>query len=80
MCIRDRLLFASDGVYDVIAPGGERYGERALARAIVSTSLLPAAEVPRAVLRELSGHRGTPVADDDALVLCLDWFGPRQSS
>ncbi|MFE7447755.1 PP2C family protein-serine/threonine phosphatase [Streptomyces chartreusis] len=76
----DRLLFASDGVYDVIAPGGERYGERALARAIVSTSLLPAAEVPRAVLRELSGHRGTPVADDDALVLCLDWFGPRQTS
>ncbi|MET9827902.1 SpoIIE family protein phosphatase [Streptomyces sp. NPDC006385] len=74
----DRLVFASDGVYAVAAPGGERYGERALARAIVSTSLLPAAEVPRAVLRELSGHRGTPVADDDALVVCLDWFGPQQ--
>lgn len=74
----DRLIFASDGVYSVAAPGGERYGERALARAIVSTSLLPAAEVPRAVLRELSGHRGTPVADDDALVACLDWFGPQQ--
>ncbi|MGW1953240.1 PP2C family protein-serine/threonine phosphatase [Streptomyces sp. NPDC001920] len=75
----DRLVFASDGVYSVAAPGGEQYGERALARAIVSTSLLPAAEVPRAVLRELSGHRGTPVADDDALVACLDWFGPRQA-
>lgn len=75
----DRLVFASDGVYAVAAPGGERYGERALARAIVSTSLLPAAEVPRAVLRELAGHRGTPVPDDDALVVCLDWFGPRRS-
>ena len=75
----DRLVFASDGVYAVAAPGGERYGERALARAIVSTSLLPAAEVPRAVLRELAGHRGTPVPDDDALVVCLDWFGPRQT-
>jgi serine phosphatase RsbU (regulator of sigma subunit) len=74
----DRFIFASDGVYSVAAPGGERYGERALARAIVSTSLLPAAEVPRAVLRELSGHRGTPLADDDALVACLDWFGPQQ--
>ncbi|MGI5380455.1 PP2C family protein-serine/threonine phosphatase [Streptomyces sp. CA-251387] len=75
----DRLVFASDGVYAVAAPGGERYGERALARAIVSTSLLPAADVPGAVLRELSGHRGTPVAGDDALIACLDWFGSRQA-
>ncbi|MFF4152273.1 PP2C family protein-serine/threonine phosphatase [Streptomyces sp. NPDC001651] len=72
----DRLLFASDGVYAVCAPGGEEYGERALARAIVSTSLLPAAEVPRAVLRELAGHRGGSEPADDALVVCLDWFGP----
>ncbi|MDI9835486.1 PP2C family protein-serine/threonine phosphatase [Streptomyces sp. KAU_LT] len=72
----DRLLFASDGVYAVCAPGGEEYGERALARAIVSTSLLPAAEVPRAVLRELAGHRGGTEPADDALVVCLDWFGP----
>ncbi len=71
----DRLVFVSDGVYGVSGPGGERYGDSALARAIVSTSLLPAAEVPGAVLRELSGHRGSPVPDDDALVLCLDWFG-----
>lgn len=76
----DRLLFVSDGVYAVVAPGGERYGERALARAIVSTSLLPAAEVPRALLRELAGHRGTPVPDDDALVVCLDWFGPSEAT
>ncbi|MDW8804420.1 PP2C family protein-serine/threonine phosphatase [Streptomyces scabiei] len=76
----DRLVFVSDGVYSVATPGGEEYGERALARAINATRLLPAADVPGAVLRELSGHRGTPVADDDALVVCLDWFGRGESA
>lgn len=71
----DRLVFVSDGVYGAASPGGEAYGDAALARAIQSTRLLPAAEVPRAVLRELSGHRGRPVPDDDALVVCLDWRG-----
>ncbi|MEG8276110.1 PP2C family protein-serine/threonine phosphatase [Streptomyces sp. AHA2] len=71
----DRLVFVSDGVYDVASPGGEAYGDAALARAIQSTRLLPAADVPRAILRELTGHRGRPVPDDDALVVCLDWRG-----
>ncbi|MFI8218693.1 PP2C family protein-serine/threonine phosphatase [Streptomyces sp. NPDC085932] len=71
----DRLIFVSDGVYDVASPGGETYGDSALARAIQATRLLPAAEVPRAILRELTGHRGRPDADDDALVVCLDWRG-----
>ncbi|WDV52806.1 PP2C family protein-serine/threonine phosphatase [Streptomyces coeruleorubidus] len=71
----DRLVFVSDGVYDAASPGGEAYGNAALVRAIQSTRLLRAAEVPRAILRELSGHRGRPVPDDDALVVCLDWRG-----
>ncbi|MEU3412725.1 PP2C family protein-serine/threonine phosphatase [Streptomyces sp. NPDC006658] len=71
----DRLVFVSDGVHAVASPKGETYGDAALARAIQSTRLLPAADVPRAILRELSGHRGKPVPDDDALVLCLDWHG-----
>ncbi|MEU0170542.1 PP2C family protein-serine/threonine phosphatase [Streptomyces iakyrus] len=71
----DRLVFVSDGVYDVASPGGEAYGETALTRAIHSTRLLPAAEVPRAILRELTGHRGESTPDDDALVVCLDWRG-----
>ncbi|GAB2865413.1 PP2C family protein-serine/threonine phosphatase [Streptomyces deserti] len=71
----DRLLFVSDGVYAVASPKGEAYGDAALARAIMSTRLLPAAEVPRAILRELTGHRGRAVPDDDALVVCLDWRG-----
>ncbi|AWT44469.1 MULTISPECIES: PP2C family protein-serine/threonine phosphatase [Streptomyces] len=71
----DRLLFVSDGVYAVASPEGEAYGDEALTRAIHATRLLPAAEVPRAVLRELTGHRGRPAPDDDALVVCLDWHG-----
>lgn len=71
----DRLVFVSDGVHGVSAPGGEVYGDRALTRAVSSAGLLPAAEVPAAVLRELTAHRGRPEPDDDALVACLDWFG-----
>ncbi|MFI1678071.1 MULTISPECIES: PP2C family protein-serine/threonine phosphatase [unclassified Streptomyces] len=71
----DRLLFVSDGVYDVASPTGERYSERALTRAMTSTRLLPPSQVPRAVLHELSGHRGPGTADDDAMILCLDWRG-----
>ncbi|WP_407565343.1 PP2C family protein-serine/threonine phosphatase [Streptomyces sp. 184] len=71
----DRLLFVSDGVYDVASPTGERYRERALARALTATRLLPPAQVPGAVLEELVGHRGDVQADDDAMVVCLDWYG-----
>ncbi|MFF4321375.1 PP2C family protein-serine/threonine phosphatase [Streptomyces sp. NPDC001568] len=70
----DRLIFASDGVYSAASAGGEAYSERALARAIQAASLLPAAAVPRAILQELASHRAAD-ADDDALVLCMDWFG-----
>ncbi|WP_415925622.1 PP2C family protein-serine/threonine phosphatase [Streptomyces scabiei] len=71
----DRLVFVSDGVYEVASPGGETYGDAALARAILATRLLSAAEVPRAVLRELTGHRGRTAPNDDALVVCLNWRG-----
>ncbi|MFE8949620.1 PP2C family protein-serine/threonine phosphatase [Streptomyces sp. NPDC007856] len=71
----DRLVFVSDGVYAVADPKGEAYGDVALARAIQATRLLPAADVPRAILRELTGHRGRCAPDDDALVVCLDWHG-----
>ncbi|MFJ8731387.1 PP2C family protein-serine/threonine phosphatase [Streptomyces bauhiniae] len=71
----DRLVFVSDGVYAVASPKGEPYGDAALTRAIQATRLLPASEVPGAVLRELAEHRGTPAPDDDALVVCLDWHG-----
>lgn len=71
----DRLLFVSDGVYDVPSPSGERYSERALIRAVRDTRLLPPSQVPRAVLEELAGHRGPGPSEDDAMVVCLDWHG-----
>ncbi|WP_069174517.1 PP2C family protein-serine/threonine phosphatase [Streptomyces griseus] len=71
----DRLLFLSDGVYDVLSPAGERYSLRALSRVMTDTRLLPASQVPTVVLDTLLGHRGSSPALDDALVLCLDWHG-----
>ncbi|MFI6108099.1 PP2C family protein-serine/threonine phosphatase [Streptomyces sp. NPDC051310] len=71
----DRLFFLSDGVYDVASPAGERYSEKALTRAMTATRLLPPSQVPHAVLQELAGHRGSLDADDDAMVVCLDWHG-----
>ncbi|MFJ7059677.1 PP2C family protein-serine/threonine phosphatase [Streptomyces microflavus] len=71
----DRLLFISDGVYDALSPGGEKYSLRALAASINSTRLLPAPQVPRVMLQELLGHRGSGPAADDSLVMCLDWHG-----
>ncbi len=71
----DRLLFASDGVYGTSSQAGEHYGEHALARSLTANRLLPASQVPRAVLRELTDYRGVSPLDDDALVLCLDWYG-----
>ncbi|MFG3345799.1 PP2C family protein-serine/threonine phosphatase [Streptomyces sp. NPDC048018] len=71
----DRLLFGSDGVYAAVSPAGESYGERALARALSGTRLLPPTHVPQAVLRELATYHGTSPLEDDALVVCLDWHG-----
>ncbi|KPC84198.1 MULTISPECIES: PP2C family protein-serine/threonine phosphatase [Streptomyces] len=71
----DRLFFVSDGVYDALSPSGEKYSVRALVSAITETRLLPATQVPRAVLEKLLGHRGPGPSMDDALVLCLDWHG-----
>ncbi|WP_432061438.1 PP2C family protein-serine/threonine phosphatase [Streptomyces sp. S1] len=74
----DRLLFGSDGVYDASSPDGESYGDRALARALTATKLLPSAQVPGAVLRELAAYHGDAPLEDDALVVCLDWYGRQE--
>ncbi|MGW5733172.1 MULTISPECIES: PP2C family protein-serine/threonine phosphatase [Streptomyces] len=71
----DRLLIGSDGVYDTLSSASEKYGERALARSLMATSLLPPPQVPGAILRELATYRGETPLDDDALVVCLDWYG-----
>ncbi|NUR28484.1 MAG: serine/threonine-protein phosphatase [Catenulispora sp.] len=70
----DRLVIISDGVHAALSPGGEAYGLTALQRGISASGLLPAADVPTAILRELSSYRSAD-ADDDAVVVCLDWYG-----
>ncbi|WP_434599517.1 PP2C family protein-serine/threonine phosphatase [Streptomyces sp. A5-4] len=70
----DRLIFVSDGVYAAMSRAGEAYGEKALSRAIQAVGLLPAAAVPRAILQELASYRDAD-ADDDALIVCVDWSG-----
>ncbi|WP_263168770.1 PP2C family protein-serine/threonine phosphatase [Streptomyces sp. SCSIO ZS0520] len=71
----DRLVFVSDGVYDAGSPLGERFSDRALTRALTRSRLLPPSQVPYAVLREVADHRGEADAEDDAMVVCLDWHG-----
>lgn len=75
----DRFVFVSDGVYNAAGPHGELYGDRELAHAVVATAELPAAHVPAAVLAELTDRREGGLAADDAMVVCLDWFGPNPS-
>ncbi|WP_190394227.1 PP2C family protein-serine/threonine phosphatase [Nocardiopsis quinghaiensis] len=71
----DRLVFVSDGVFDARGNSKETFGDRALARAVLATRLLPAASVPQEVLRHLSTYQDGREATDDALVVCLDWRG-----
>ncbi|MDF6022999.1 PP2C family protein-serine/threonine phosphatase [Streptomyces sp. JH34] len=76
----DRLLIGSDGVYESASGAGEYYGQRALARSLSAHRFLPSEQVPLAVLRDLRDHRGAAPLDDDALVVCLDWFARRSST
>lgn len=70
----DRLVIISDGAHAAMSPGGEAYSTHALQRGIISSGLLPAEDVPTAILREVSSHRSVE-ADDDAVVVCVDWYG-----
>ncbi|ACU72978.1 protein serine/threonine phosphatase [Catenulispora acidiphila DSM 44928] len=70
----DRLVIVSDGAHAAVSPGGEVYGHAALQRGINSSGLLPAEDVPTAILREVSSHRSVD-ADDDVVVVCVDWYG-----
>ena len=70
----DRLVIVSDGAHAAVSPGGEVYGDAALQRGISSSGLLPAEDVPTAILREVSSHRSVD-ADDDVVVVCVDWYG-----
>ncbi|MFC3502987.1 PP2C family protein-serine/threonine phosphatase [Micromonospora krabiensis] len=73
----DRLFVVSDGVWAAEPEGQEPYGERAMARAMRSTRLQPAAEAVGTVMRELHAYHADSDLRDDAVVVCLDWHGSR---
>ncbi|MEV4811471.1 PP2C family protein-serine/threonine phosphatase [Micromonospora avicenniae] len=73
----DRLFVVSDGVWAASPSGGESYGDRAMARAMRSTRLQPAAEAVGTVMRELHAYHVDTDLRDDAVVVCLDWHGVR---
>ncbi|GAA2497334.1 PP2C family protein-serine/threonine phosphatase [Streptomyces thermolineatus] len=72
----DRLTVVSDGVHAALSKTQEgTYRERALARILRATPLAPAPEAARMILRDLAEHVGLIPLEDDAVVVCLDWFG-----
>ncbi|MFG2052282.1 PP2C family protein-serine/threonine phosphatase [Micromonospora sp. NPDC048935] len=73
----DRLVVVSDGVWAAEPPGQEPYGERMMARSLRATRLQPAAEAVGTVMRELHAYHADSDLRDDAVVVCLDWHGPR---
>jgi serine phosphatase RsbU (regulator of sigma subunit) len=56
------------------------YGETALAAAIRRTRLQPAADAVGTVMRSLADHLEGAEADDDAVIVCLDWAGATLAS
>ncbi|MFG1843138.1 PP2C family protein-serine/threonine phosphatase [Micromonospora sp. NPDC049175] len=73
----DRLFVVSDGVWAAEPPGQEPYGDRVMARSLRATRLQPAAEAVGTVMRELHAYHADSDLRDDAVVVCLDWHGPR---
>jgi serine phosphatase RsbU (regulator of sigma subunit) len=71
----DRLFVVSDGVHAAHPDGRPAYGEKALATAIRSTRLQPAAEAVGTVMRELHAYHEQTHLEDDAVIVCLDWRG-----
>lgn len=70
----DRLLMVSDGVYGARSHDDREFGDQ-LERSLTGTRLLPAAEVPTAIIERLLEHQAGADLADDAVVVCLDWRG-----
>jgi serine phosphatase RsbU (regulator of sigma subunit) len=71
----DRLFVVSDGVYSAQPGDLAPYGERMMARSMRSTRLQPATEAVGTVMRELHAYHDAFDLRDDAVVVCLDWYG-----
>ncbi|GAA2191623.1 PP2C family protein-serine/threonine phosphatase [Micromonospora lupini] len=74
----DRVFVVSDGVWAAEPAGREPYGQRMMARSLRATRLQPATEAVGTVMRELHAYHADSDLRDDAVVVCLDWHGPRE--
>ncbi|MBQ0905865.1 PP2C family protein-serine/threonine phosphatase [Micromonospora sp. U21] len=73
----DRVFVVSDGVWAAEPAGREPYGQRMMTRSLRATRLQPATEAVGTVMRELHAYHVDSDLRDDAVVVCLDWHGPR---
>jgi serine phosphatase RsbU (regulator of sigma subunit) len=69
----DRLILVSDGVHAAVS-AGRSYGEDALRRLVARTRAMTPLDVVRTLVGELRAYVAGEL-DDDAAVVCLDWFG-----
>ncbi|MEV4623736.1 PP2C family protein-serine/threonine phosphatase [Asanoa sp. NPDC049573] len=74
--VGDRLFVISDGVYDAANQTGGRYGDTALTRFVRHSRRQSPLDAVRALLGELRAHVSADLVDD-AVVVCLDWNGPK---
>jgi len=72
----DRMFIVSDGVHGARPGGRDTFGIGGLLSAIRATRLLPATEAVGSVMRGLHDYHADYDLDDDAVIVCLDWFGP----
>lgn len=72
---QDRLLLVSDGIHGATSPKHERFGQDRLPHLLTATADLSVGAVIGRVIDELHAHRSFAALDDDAAVICLDWFG-----
>ncbi|MCO8272733.1 serine/threonine-protein phosphatase [Actinoplanes sp. TRM 88003] len=75
----DRLMLASDGVYEALAASG-RYGDAALARFVRRTKALAPLQAVRSLLGDLRAFVGDADLDDDAVAVCLDFHGMEKAA
>ncbi|WP_341717321.1 PP2C family protein-serine/threonine phosphatase [Micromonospora sp. FIMYZ51] len=71
----DRLFMISDGVLEATGRN-VRYGETALDRMLRRTAPMSPLDAVRSVLGDLRAFVSGDLTDD-AVVVCLDWFGPQ---
>ena len=70
----DRLLVVSDGVHAATPGGRPPYGTSALLSALGRTRRQPPTEAVGTVIRGLRDYHAGLEAEDDAVVVCLDWL------